>query len=909
MRIVRNIFIVFFVLVVSMHGQWMPIATPSRNICFINEQTGWALASGVDIRVYKTTDAGISWHSKFYFPAAANQIVFTDVNNGYVAADSGRIFLTSNGGEIWELKYLGYNHSVFAFASSGTDTLWALGNFAIKSIVFRSTDRGNSWFSIDTIAKLNTYFKPLVFSDSRHGWAYRPGSFYRTVDGGENWSIVQSVPVDGGGMQFKDSLTGWLGCKAGKIAKTTDGGLNWVQQQIWGTGAVLDIHWNGTDLWALGENKHIAVSSDLGSSWDTTMHLPDSSISKFVRFNRASGFVTSAAGSYFYNPVTPQFQLAQTSVEDTIVTFHWNSSLINRLSIQYSVNNSSIWKTAASGLPPTQNTISLTVADSLYTFRFVDTSRPGTPVAFANAVTAVSSRKINALAANQVKVYQNREAMSQRGADTVSAGVYWPGGEGASNTIVFADGLIWGGYKNGMLHAGRVTLRSGMQPGRILPNGTASDPNDLQNGVYRIKKNWENLPASILKSRLQRDYNTWPFQWGAPYEDVNRDGTYNAGIDKPGLIGDETLWLIANDLNPVKTNYLFGSQPVGIEVRITTFASKSDSLKNIVFKKYELFNRSGVQIDSLYLGSWSDPNVDLGDYNYVGCDVPLNLGYCYCPGFYGHVSPTVGFTILQGPKIGGAPADSAFYNWEWVTGCKNIPMTSFAHHTRDPFFNVDPDPVLGTPASSIQIYNLLRGKKADGNPYINPITHQASVYPYDGDPVTYSGWTDMYFSWSYGDRRMLISCGPISFAPGEKQEIAFAILVDTADNSLNAITKVKELVPVAQAYYHSLSVSTLTAAEDNKVTQRGFTLEQNYPNPFNPNTAINYQLAESGKVTLKVYDILGNEVITLVNEEQAAGRHQAVFSSADKKTLASGVYFYRLQAGANSVVKKMMLMK
>ncbi|MBI2417255.1 MAG: T9SS type A sorting domain-containing protein, partial [Ignavibacteriales bacterium] len=74
-------------------------------------------------------------------------------------------------------------------------------------------------------------------------------------------------------------------------------------------------------------------------------------------------------------------------------------------------------------------------------------------------------------------------------------------------------------------------------------------------------------------------------------------------------------------------------------------------------------------------------------------------------------------------------------------------------------------------------------------------------------------------------------------------------------------------------------------------------------------TIINYQLAESGKVTLKVYDILGNEVITLVNEEQAAGRHQTVFSSADNKKLASGVYFYRLQAGANSVVKKMMLMK
>ncbi|MBI2417461.1 MAG: T9SS type A sorting domain-containing protein [Ignavibacteriales bacterium] len=907
------LFILALLLCTSAYSQWMPLVAPSQKICFANEQTGWALASDIDLWVYKTTDAGISWQLKFYYPAAGKQILFTDINNGYVGADSGRIFRTTNGGESWQIIKLTYNYPIFEFASYGVNTLWALGNFGIKSIVFRSTDSGNNWNSIDTIPQMTSFAKPFVFADSRHGWVYRPGAFYRTVDGGENWSIIQAVPVDGGGMQFKDSLTGWLGCKAGKIAKTTDGGLNWVQKQIWGTEAVLDIHWNGTDLWALGENKHIAVSSDLGHSWDTTMHLPDSGISKFVHFNRTSGFVTSPAGLYYYNPTTPQFQLVYTSVEDTVVTFDWNSSLINGITIQYSVNNSSNWITAASGLAPAQNTFSCSIADSMYTFRFIDVSRPGTPVAFIDSVTAVSSRKINILAANQVKVYQNREAMSQRGVGAVYAGTYWPGGANANKTIVFADGLIWGGYKNGVLHSGGVTHRSGMQPGRILPNGTTTDPNDLQNGVYRIKKNWENLPASILKSRLQWDYNTWPFQWGAPYEDVNHDRTYNAGIDKPGLIGDETLWLIANDLDPVKTNNLFGSQPMGIEVRITSFASKDDSLKNTVFKKYELFNRSGAQIDSLYLGAWSDPDVGDGRDDYVGCDTSLRLGYCYNGDgrdtAYGQIPPAVGYTIVQGPKIAGFPEDSAFYNWEWIRGNKNMLITSFAYHQMQDFSNFDPDPELGTPAATMQVYNLLKGKKTNGNPYINPFTQQASVFPYNGDPVTGSGWTEISSGISPGDRRMLLSCGPISFAPGEKQEFAYAILIDNADNNLNAITKMKELVPVAQAYYHSLSVSTITAVEDNKAAQRGFTLEQNYPNPFNPSTIINYQLAESGKVTLKVYDILGNEVITLVNEEQRAGRHQAVFSSVDKKTLASGVYFYRLQAGANSVVKKMLLMK
>ncbi|MBI2418832.1 MAG: T9SS type A sorting domain-containing protein [Ignavibacteriales bacterium] len=201
------------------------------------------------------------------------------------------------------------------------------------------------------------------------------------------------------------------------------------------------------------------------------------------------------------------------------------------------------------------------------------------------------------------------------------------------------------------------------------------------------------------------------------------------------------------------------------------------------------------------------------------------------------------------------------------------------------------------------------GVKWDGTPYIIPNTMQMSKYPFSGDPVTQTGWYEGGAGPAPGDRKMLMACGPFNLAAGEKQEFTYAVLIDNADNNLNAITKIKNMVLAAQAYYHSLSASTITAAEDNKVMLSGFSLEQNYPNPFNPSTVINYQLAESGKVTLKVYDILGNEVVTLVNEEQAAGRHQAVFSAADKKALASGVYFYRLQAGENSVVKKMMLMK
>jgi len=93
-----------------------------------------------------------------------------------------------------------------------------------------------------------------------------------------------------------------------------------------------------------------------------------------------------------------------------------------------------------------------------------------------------------------------------------------------------------------------------------------------------------------------------------------------------------------------------------------------------------------------------------------------------------------------------------------------------------------------------------------------------------------------------------------------------------------------------------------------------FSLNQNYPNPFNPTTTINYQIPELSFVTIKVYDVLGNEIVTLVNEEKAVGSYEVEFNAT---LLPSGVYFYRLQAGSPSAgsgqsfveTKKMVLMK
>ena len=85
-----------------------------------------------------------------------------------------------------------------------------------------------------------------------------------------------------------------------------------------------------------------------------------------------------------------------------------------------------------------------------------------------------------------------------------------------------------------------------------------------------------------------------------------------------------------------------------------------------------------------------------------------------------------------------------------------------------------------------------------------------------------------------------------------------------------------------------------------------YTLEQNFPNPFNPSTIIQYSLPVTAPVVLKIYNVLGQEVKTLVNQNQKAGKYTV---RLDASSLASGMYFYRLQAGEFSQVKKLLLLK
>jgi len=109
-----------------------------------------------------------------------------------------------------------------------------------------------------------------------------------------------------------------------------------------------------------------------------------------------------------------------------------------------------------------------------------------------------------------------------------------------------------------------------------------------------------------------------------------------------------------------------------------------------------------------------------------------------------------------------------------------------------------------------------------------------------------------------------------------------------------------------RAWTITITYGPIVGISNNLNIVEDYNLSQNYPNPFNPATKINYSLPKAGQVSIKVFDILGKEVTTLINEFQNAGSYDAVFNGAN---FSSGVYFYRIESGSFIDTKKMFLLK
>lgn len=366
--------------------------------------------------------------------------------------------------------------------------------------------------------------------------------------------------------------------------------------------------------------------------------------------------------------------------------------------------------------------------------------------------------------------------------------------KGSNKTAVFQSGFLWGGRVDGQFRVGGSTYRQGTVPGRILPNGQPADPKDPDVRIYRVRRDYKDgdLSAELadgdgptieaIRAQYEKDWNEWPADQGAPFEDVNGNGKYEPAIDIPGVPGaDQTVWFVCNDLDPAQTDYMYGSLPMGIEEQVTVWAYKSTgALGNMIFRKFIIINKNPEQkpFTEMYVSMWSDiDDGDAGD-DFAGCDTTLSLGYCYNANATDAVynplpPPAVGFDFFQGPIVAGDAHDKAIYKGKYVQGKKNLPMTAF-------YFFINGDPVYSDPdlglyeTGTLQWYNLFRGRiSTSGDPFVDPTTGQPTKFCLAGDPITGTGWLDGMLH-PPGDRRIGMASGPFEMAYGDTQEVVVA---------------------------------------------------------------------------------------------------------------------------------------
>lgn len=401
---------------------------------------------------------------------------------------------------------------------------------------------------------------------------------------------------------------------------------------------------------------------------------------------------------------------------------------------------------------------------------------------------------------------------------------------GVSFGPIFSEGIIWGGKVNdGTSPSVRVngnTYGSGCAPvTRLYRVRTDYATGDLtQDAADFFDKDVSAVTSSDideLKAQYAKDWNEWPADEGAPYDDVDENGQYNPSVDIPGIPGaSQTLFIKYND----DQTPLYGSPAIGLEVSETYWAyAVSGALGNVIFKKVDIVyvgtpsTPTTATIDSMYIVQWADPDVGNSGDDFAGCDTVLNLGYAYNSGpvdatylTKNLAPPAAGYDFLQGvSQYTGDPSDSAIFNLKWRHGYAYVnpkPMSSYAYFAAGGTWS---DPAF-TYTGTLEFYNLMRGFKPDppypaGDAFPSSV---ADVTPYGtyllaGDPVFNTGKLDGSVD-APGDRRIMVTNGPITMSYGDTAQIVLALVGGLGQNYLSSVSVMKYNDAFAQYAYDQL---------------------------------------------------------------------------------------------------------
>jgi hypothetical protein len=521
------------------------------------------------------------------------------------------------------------------------------------------------------------------------------------------------------------------------------------------------------------------------------------------------------------------------------------------------------------------------------------------------------------------------------------------GADDSDNPLItefqFPGGFYLSGYNNGILWANGYP--SPKEYGDYIP------------GPIGAKASDNYYPGEAMNMVLENDApfgESWQL-WrkavaaGADFYDGDKDGVYDPvdknknGIwdpdeDRPDACGKVTYWRVDNDgLEPVSRKFK-GIESQSIDIQRTAFITFLKGGRTpSVYVRFRIINRgfAAETLDSVYFAIASPSVTEENSLYLAGCDTSSASMFAYSntdDQIYKN-PPCYMISFLQGPVVSipgvtfidnngngifdpgtdtpvncGFNKKGKFKGEDSIQGAMNINMASFF-----PYY--PGDTLNGEPGDEFELRNyMVGGLQKNGLPVnpcgwklgdVNGLPDCGNLNPkflYSGNPVAGSGWLNKV----PGREVLLMSVGPFALKKNIPQDIFVTYVLGQGISATNSIEVARNYNAEGKRIFDKNLVDDLTDVENSSPLPENFMLEQNYPNPFNPSTRIKYSVAGSGKVTLKIYDIMGKEVSRLVNEEKMPGNYEVLFNAAG---LSSGIYFYRLQSGNRNITKKMLLLK
>ena len=745
-----------------------------------------------------------------------------------------------------------------------------------ESIVLKTTDSGNTWVRKDV--GYFSYLKDVEFANENTGWIldFQYGRIFKTTDTGDSWFVIADLE-DGyyWDMFFINSNVGWI---AGyeNIYKTTDGGLSWTQQ-FWNS------NYDIRSLFFLSEQTGWANASDL--------------------FNNPTIILRTTNGGLYWE------EYPQPNIPDLQTIFFTNSSIGFAAGTDGLISGDEgyVWKTTNGGITWNNNF----TGKRYYDIKFAD-SQTGYTVGVdilktTNAGTSWSNVQQDADVGSISLIGQNYGwAVGGAGSilKTTNAGQDW---------IRISDGDHY--HLNSIDFANRYCGIAVSLGGKII---------HTTNGG----QNWELsafFPSSghLYSVTYPDSQNAWTSgHYGTIYHSSDGGNTWtlqNSGVSIPlrsiHFINADTGWVAGNTGIMLKTTN--GGQNWS---QLNT--GTTGWLHTIFF------------LDTNY--GWAG-----GSYSTLikTTDGGLSWQPSTVPGvqFFNSVfflNESIGW-LADGASGGAA---SIFKTTDGgITWTEQLQIPSQSYNFNDIYFkNENYGWAVGSGGDiwystnggnnwSLNEVDFYNGLKSIAHCETDELwiagSYELILYSINGGiPVELISFTAEFLesklelNWTTATETNNSGFEILRFAQNDNAEwvtIGFVpghgTTTETQHYSFtdNDVKPGKYQYKLKQIDYNgTFEYSQIVEVEIPFVTE--FSLSQNYPNPFNPSTTIKFQIPELSFVTFKVYDVLGNEMRTLVNEEKSIGSYEVNF---DASGLPSGIYFYRLKAGPFVETKKMLLLK